>query len=222
MEARRVESSNALGSDTKTRTGYIETVGVMANFSGTPRSGGLPLTVSFTDLSTNSPTSWSWDFGDGGTSSLQNPTHVYTSVGAFTVSLTTSNPFSSDGETKLGYIQALGVRAGFSGSPRSGAAPLSVSFTDQSTNGPTSWSWDFGDGGSSSLQHPTHDYSSPGTFKTGLLTNTGSAYVFERSGTSWLQTAKLVGVGIGPNGRFGASVALSGDTAVVGASAVIS
>ncbi len=76
----------------------------VTNFSGTPTSGTAPLTVQFTDLSTNSPTSWSWSFGDGGTSPAQNPSHTYNSAGKYTVSLTAANAYGSDTETKTDYI----------------------------------------------------------------------------------------------------------------------
>ncbi|NIM51496.1 MAG: PKD domain-containing protein, partial [Gemmatimonadales bacterium] len=56
-----------------------------------PTTGTEPLTVSFTDLSTGSPTSWSWDFGDTGTDAVQNPSHTYTAAGSYTVSLTAYN-----------------------------------------------------------------------------------------------------------------------------------
>jgi subtilisin family serine protease len=76
----------------------------VANFSGTPTSGTAPLAVSFTDLSTGSPTSWAWTFGDGGTSAAQNPSHTYNTAGTYTVTLTATNAAGSDGETKVGYI----------------------------------------------------------------------------------------------------------------------
>ena len=76
----------------------------IANFSGSPTSGAAPLVVSFADISTGSPTSWSWTFGDGGTSTAQNPSHEYTSVGTYTVSLTATNAYGNDTETKTGYI----------------------------------------------------------------------------------------------------------------------
>ena len=60
--------------------------------------------MNFTDLSTNAPTTWSWNFGDGGTSTAQNPSHTYTTAGTYTVTLTATNAFGSDGETKIGYI----------------------------------------------------------------------------------------------------------------------
>ena len=79
----------------------------VANFVGNPTSGAAPLTVAFTDQSTNSPTAWGWTFGDGGTSTAQNPSHSY-AAGTYTVSLTATNAYGSDGETKTGYIIATG------------------------------------------------------------------------------------------------------------------
>jgi PKD repeat protein len=76
----------------------------VAAFSGTPTSGDYPLAVSFTDASTEVPTGWSWSFGDGATSTAQNPSHTYTAAGNYTVSLTASNAFGSDTETKTSYI----------------------------------------------------------------------------------------------------------------------
>jgi PKD repeat protein len=76
----------------------------VADFIGTPTSGNAPLAVSFTDQSTENPTSWSWDFGDLGTSTLQNPSHTYSAEGTYTVSLTATNSVGSDTETKVDYI----------------------------------------------------------------------------------------------------------------------
>ena len=75
-----------------------------AAFSGTPTSGIAPLNVAFTDASVGSPTSWSWTFGDGGTSTAQHPTHTYSAAGTYTVSLIATNAAGSDPETKTGYI----------------------------------------------------------------------------------------------------------------------
>ncbi|MBT7901377.1 MAG: PKD domain-containing protein, partial [Candidatus Marinimicrobia bacterium] len=75
-----------------------------ANFSANPVSGNAALITNFTDISGGSPTSWSWDFGDGNTSSTQHPTHNYESPGAYTVSLTISDGIDSDTETKSDYI----------------------------------------------------------------------------------------------------------------------
>ena len=75
-----------------------------AAFSGTPRVGNSPLTVTFTDSSTQSPTSWAWDFGDSNTSTDQNPENIYASAGIYTVALTATNAVDSDTETKTDYI----------------------------------------------------------------------------------------------------------------------
>ncbi|WP_284738429.1 Kelch repeat-containing protein [Methanoculleus oceani] len=130
--------------------GTASAVGPMpptAAFTGTPTTGPAPLTVQFTDTSAGWPSSWSWDFGDGGTSTERNPAHVYSSAGTYTVSLTVTNPDGSDTETRPDYITATSPppEAAFSGTPTSGAPPLTVSFTDESTGDPSGWAWFFGD-----------------------------------------------------------------------------
>jgi YVTN family beta-propeller protein len=77
----------------------------VANFSATPTSGAAPLTVQFSDSSINNPTSWSWSFGDGAISSLQNPKHSYTAAGTYTVSLKATNAYGSNTVTNTGYIK---------------------------------------------------------------------------------------------------------------------
>jgi serine protease len=145
---------------------------VAADFSGSPTSGCAPLTVTFTDLSTGTGIDgWSWTFGDGGTSGVQNPSHQYANPGTYTVSLTASSSGQgcNDTQTKTGYItvQTTPV-ADFSGSPTSGYAPLTVQFTDLSTGNPDTWSWNFGDNGTSSAQNPSHVYQNAGTFTVTL------------------------------------------------------
>jgi PKD repeat protein len=76
----------------------------VAEFSGNPRQGPPTLTVYFTDLSSGAPTSWDWTFGDGGSSQDQHPSHDYTSVDSYTVSLTVQNAQGQDTETKPDYI----------------------------------------------------------------------------------------------------------------------
>ncbi|MDD5187437.1 MAG: PKD domain-containing protein, partial [Methanoregula sp.] len=76
----------------------------VANFYGSPTTGSAPLTVAFYDQSTNTPASWSWSFGDGSSSTLQNPSHTYTSAEAYTVVLTATNSAGSNITTKTNYI----------------------------------------------------------------------------------------------------------------------
>lgn len=152
----------------------------VADFSATPRNGYEPMEVSFTDLSTNGPASWSWNFGDGSTSALQNPSHNYTSDGIYTVSLTATNAGGGDTETKEGYITVLDSGSflediDFSADPLDGLAPLTVSFTDQSTGIfmilPHSYYWEFGDGSTSTDQNPVHTYTAPGTYTVKMTVN---------------------------------------------------
>src|SRR5215218_985481 len=77
----------------------------VAAFSGSPTSGEAPLTVAFADQSTGTPSTWSWSFGDGGTSTAQNPSRVYTAAGTYDVTLTVTNSAGSDSETKSGYVR---------------------------------------------------------------------------------------------------------------------
>lgn len=83
-----------------------ETLPVKADFYAETVSGVAPLTVQFYDLSTNA-TSWAWDFGDGTTSTEQDPIHTYTTGGTFTVKLTASNSGSSDVLTSTDLITVL-------------------------------------------------------------------------------------------------------------------
>lgn len=78
----------------------------VADFTADVVSGNAPLTVNFTDLSTNTPTSWLWTFGDAGTSMLQNPTHIYATPGTYTVTLTATNADGNGFTSKLNYITA--------------------------------------------------------------------------------------------------------------------
>lgn len=77
----------------------------VANFTADPKTGPTLLLVSFTDTSTNEPTSWFWDFGDGGISSEQNPSHLYTAQGIYTVTLTACNDNGcSSSEVKIDFV----------------------------------------------------------------------------------------------------------------------
>jgi PKD repeat protein len=166
--------SNLFGSHTLTETELISVTGPaapVAYFEAHPTSGPVPLEVTFTDGSAGGPTSWAWAFGDGGTSTDQDPVHTYTAAGTYTVILTATNQYGSHTRTRNDYItvtEPQAPEAHFSADPTSGLAPLIVAFTDQSSNDPTSWDWDFGDGGSSTAQDPEHTYQSGGTFTVTL------------------------------------------------------
>lgn len=150
----------------------------IANFTGTPLSGCAPLAVSFTDMSTGNPTSWQWNLGNGALSTQQNPTTTYFTSGSYTITLTVTNASGSNTVTKTQYIIVSDKPVvNFTASVTSGCFPLHVNFTDQSTTGSgslTGWEWDFGDGGSSFAQNPSHTYTTAGNFSVTLkVTNTG-------------------------------------------------
>lgn len=100
--------SNAGGSDSITREGYITVVDTAtlptAEFSASPLTGEAPLSVVFTDLSSGNPSSWVWDFGDGSSATEQNPAHVYTDAGSYDVTLVVANDNGADTMFKTGYI----------------------------------------------------------------------------------------------------------------------
>jgi PKD repeat protein len=146
----------------------------VANFVGTPLTGTVPLTVNFTDTSSNGPTTWAWTFGDGGTSGLQNPSHQYTTTGYFTVTLTVTNAYGSDSETKTNYINVTTLQppvANFTANDTTITVGQNVTFTDTSTNNPTSWSWTFENGApaTSTAQNPVVTYNTAGTFNVTLI-----------------------------------------------------
>lgn len=96
----------------------------VADFVGTPLAGNTPLSVAFTDLSTNVPTSWSWSFGDAGTSTAQSPTHNYAAAGTYTVALTATNASGSDTETKVAYVVVTDAVPGGSLGDPADAVPI--------------------------------------------------------------------------------------------------
>ena len=136
-------------------------------------------TIAFRDTTTGAVTSWYWTFGDGGFSSDQHPTHRYERAGAYTVTLNVSrNTESASIQKTVVVVNAApaqpAVQAAFSISATSPVTGSVVAFTDQSSGTPSSWSWTFGDGGTSSLRNPTHVYNTPGLYTVTLTTWNGS------------------------------------------------
>lgn len=159
----------------------------VANFSATPQTGCSPLIISFQDLSTGNPTSWSWDFGNGNTSSLQNPSATYITPGTYTIRLTATNASGSNTLTQTSYITVYeNPVVNFTADNTSGCFPFRVQFTDQSTAGAgntnVSWLWDFGNGATSTQQNPLVTYTTAGIFTVTLtVTNDkGCRRVFVR------------------------------------------
>jgi len=140
-----------------------------AGFIAEPLSGQVPLIVRFRDISTGSPTSWLWNFGDGETSTEQNPVHEYKKSGTYAVALTVRNQYGTGQKIERDYIRAGTMpRAQFAAVPSQGEVPLTVQFTDLSTGLPRAFSWDFGDGSVSGEQNPVHTYTREGDYTVSL------------------------------------------------------
>ena len=140
--------------------------GGVVNFSHT-QSQCPPFQVDYVDSSSNA-VSWFWDFGDGTTSTLQNPSHIYNGIGSYDVSLTIT---TADGCTTT-YQQNNGVQLNTFGASSTATctdtvAPFTVHYFSNSV-GATSWLWTFGDGDSSTLENPIHVFNSPGPFTISL------------------------------------------------------
>jgi PKD repeat protein len=117
----------------------------VADFDADATEGCASFTVQFTDLSSNDPTSWEWDFGDGNTSTEQHPQHTYTVMGTYTVILTATNDYGDDVEQKSGYITvypALEVSDGNSSVACYGNADGSLTADVTGGEGTYSYTWE--------------------------------------------------------------------------------
>ena len=144
-------------------------------FVASNTSGCFPLAVQFTDLSNSNGTSatYNWDFGDGTTSTNQNPQHIYPTAGLYNVTLIVRNSFGCVKTlTKQNYITiSAGVTASFTNAaPAACVAPQTVSFTNTSTGtGALTYLWFFGDGNTSTALNPSHSYTANGNYTVRLI-----------------------------------------------------
>lgn len=162
-----------------------------ANFSASPLSVCLGAPINFTNSSTpgSSPiVNWSWDFGDGNSSTLVNPSHTYTTAGTYTVTLVvTAQNGQADAEVKSMYVTVNPLpTVGFTASGNGCTVPFNVSFTNTSQSGPgISYAWNFGNGQTSTQQNPVAvTYATAGTFTVTLTvtnTNTGCTNSFSQT-----------------------------------------
>lgn len=140
-----------------------------AAFTVTQTSWKTPFNMSFTDKSTGTIFVYNWDFGDGTTSTDQNPVHSYATAGKYNVTLEVVGA-GSNAITKIITVAAS--------KPSTVKAPVAafttsisgkkVKFTDKSSNSPTSYLWDFGDKTTSTTKNPTHEYKKAGKYTVSL------------------------------------------------------
>ncbi|HRX96166.1 MAG TPA: PKD domain-containing protein [Bacteroidales bacterium] len=152
-----------------------------AEFSASPTEVCTGGSVTFTDQSLGSPTSWTWSFPGGSPSSYvgQNPPAIsYSSAGSYNVTLTVGDGIDTDSQTKTGYITVNNVIADFIGIPTTVVVGNSVSFTDQSSCDPTGWSWSFPGGTPSSYvgqTPPAIQYDTEGSYDVTLTVTKGGS-----------------------------------------------
>ncbi len=179
-----------------------------AYFTLNPPNGcAVPHTVFFTDQSIL-PDTWFWDFGDGNTSTAQNPIHTYTSIGDFTVTLTTRDTIFGCTSIETNAVSVRIMDAEFSGTPSFGCGPLTVNFTDESTGGATGWLWDFGDGNISTAQNPSHVYDIPGAYTVSLLASASNGCTDIQTRDNYVQV-------IGPDVSFSADTLMGTEELMV-------
>ncbi len=173
----RVSLSVHSGKSTNTATRIVLVLAastLRSSFTFSPASPLAGQAIQFNDSSTGGPTSWAWNFGDGATSTVQNPSHAFAAAGTYTVALTAGTSSASNRTTRSVTVAST-LAASFTFSPASPIVNQAVQFTDKSSGGPTSWSWNFGDGATSAAQNPSHVFAAAGTYTVALTAGTSSA-----------------------------------------------
>lgn len=167
--------TNAAGcTDTLVKKQYIQIKAPQVSLTGLPQEGCLPYTwqPTFTVSSVDPLVNYVWHFGDGTTATGNNPSHTYTQPGTYTVKLVYTTASGCTDSVSV----TDGIRAGtqpivaFNATPRDLCAFQPVQFTDGSTGGKADrWLWFFGDGSTSTAQHPSHIYQDTGYFNVKLV-----------------------------------------------------
>ena len=146
-----------------------------ATFGFSPTTPAPGQAVQFTDTTSGGPTAWSWNFGDGATSSVKNPSHVFGRAGDYIVNLVATTSTGAKQASKTVAVASISMlSSSFTFTPSTPLVNQAVQFTDTSTGSPTSWSWTFGDGTTSTAQNPTHAYTTAGTRTVSLTATNGS------------------------------------------------
>lgn len=167
--------------DSLRRSAYIKVYPLELAILPDQPGGCIPVTINFSPSvtytnpvsSVSSPypyavTSYTWNFGDGYTSTLSNPSHVYTAYGTYTVSLVIT---TANGCTQTAYATILAgtpPTANFGANPQTVCVGSPVYFLDSSSANVTSWHWEFGDGNSANSSNPTYYYPNPGYYTVKL------------------------------------------------------
>ncbi len=175
-----VSSESGVGWDRYSGYGLVNAAGAVdpalpsfptAHFAVDQTYGCKPFVVSFMDQSSGVIDSWLWDFGDGATSTEQNPTHAYSYRGIYHPTLTVANAGGSASWTLPDSIDVGSTPTPYwyFSTSNEGTAPLTVGVHNGSSPDPFTSSWDFGDGSPADTTfEPTHTYTQPGTYQVVL------------------------------------------------------
>ncbi|NCD34685.1 MAG: PKD domain-containing protein [Spartobacteria bacterium] len=190
--------AGAEGSSTLVKTNVIEVLPMgmpVAAFSMDITNGIRPLTVVFSDESSGSITNRLWSFGDGVSASSINPEHTYTTAGTYTITLNVTGEVGKDRviRTNAVMVSPVPVLAAFSVSKRYSDITRVLRFSDESSGDGGQWSWSFGDGSSSTNQHPEHQYTSAGLYDVSL-TVSGPGGISTENKTGYIQITDEPGV----------------------------
>jgi len=171
-------SSTSSSSKQGSKTITVASMSILSSsFNYAPTFPSVGQMVQFTDTSAGSPTSWSWDFGDGTSAVAKNPSHAFAAAGFYYVTLTVAGRGETQSMSRPVTVTSAAVLdASFTYNPTSPVDGQAILFTDTSTGNPTSWLWDFGDGTSSTSQSPTYTYASVGSYNVVLsVTNSSNS-----------------------------------------------
>ena len=198
--------------------------------SAFPTSGLAPLTVQFNDTSRYKLTSWDWDFGDGDHSNLKNLSYTYLVPGIYNVTLKQRNVYGTP--TKIATITVINPTPVFIPNITATISCPMVYFAGTSTGDPTSWSWNFGDGTTSTEQNPVHTYSTNGNYTVTLTVSgqSGSSSISKQFSnscvvpvsnvtiTTWTKDGEYTVAGaevyLGKNGRLLGKTGIDGSVTV--------
>jgi outer membrane protein OmpA-like peptidoglycan-associated protein/opacity protein-like surface antigen len=157
-----------------------------ATSSANPTSGGAPLTVQFSGAVTGGRPeyTYAWNFGDGASSTDQNPSHTYETVGDYLASLTVTDSKGNISQSSVAVtVSCPQLTCTVSASPTSGTVPLTVQFNGSVGGGcpPVIYSWSFGDGSSGADQSPSHIYQAAGDYTASLTVTDAKGNICQKS-----------------------------------------
>lgn len=172
-DVKLVGTNSAGCKDSLIKAGYIKIQTTTVSIPNLPAKDCAPFTFTFSASATGvDPVStYLWNFGDGGTSTLANPAHTFSS-GSYDISVTiqTASGCSATTTVANGILAGNKLKVAFSATPRDVCAKSPIQFTDGTTGGiPDKWLWFFGDGNSSAAQNPSHQYQDTGYFDITLI-----------------------------------------------------